>query len=303
MTVQQTIEEFLAVASKPALVLLGPTASGKTSLSIQVAQQIPGIEIINADSRQLYKYLNIGTAKITTEEMQGVPHHLFDVLDPKQEVSVGWYKRQVYQKITELHNQNKIPLLVGGSMLYISAVVDNFALPVPIDESIRSRVQQEFEVHGAEHMHKKLQKHDPEAAATIHPHNTQHLLRAVEIVYQTGSAKTEVLKDATNDSPFEWLQCGIQRERSDLVERITTRTEQLFTQGWLPEVKDLLQRGYTKYDPGMMSYGYRECIEFIESGSTDLASLKEVIAKKTRAYAKRQMTWWKRDERIHWLHQ
>lgn len=297
------IQTFIAGSRKPLLVIVGPTASGKTGYSIDLAQKLGSpAEVINADSRQLYKYLDIGTAKITTAEMQGVPHHLLDVLDPTEPVSVGWYKREALKVIDDCHQRNVIPLLVGGSMLYVSAVIDNLTLPSVHDEAIRKSLTDDLQQQGAAALYERLQVIDPKAAKSIHPHNTQHLIRALEFYEKEGRTKTDVLYNAKEPLLYDTYCFGIRRERADLVSRIEQRLVQMFTQGWIEEVEDLLARGYTADDPGMMSHGYREIIAYIESGKPDnLVELSESIAQKTRAFAKRQMTWWKPDERIQWI--
>lgn len=293
------LAQSVQMAERPLVVVLGTTASGKTAFSIQLAKHIRGAEIINSDSRQFYKYLNIGTAKITTAEMQGIPHHLLDVLDPKDAVSTGWYKREAESIIVNLHRSNKVPMLVGGSMLYISAITDNYTLPVPVNTTLRNQLQERLTAEGLDTLYNELLTIDPIAAQSIHKHNTQHILRALEFFYQTGMPKSVVLAQAKSPSNYTLFIVGIQRERPEIIERIIKRTTHLFATGWLEEVQSLLSMGYTSNDPGMMSHGYRECIDFCTHGG-DLAVLQQSIIKQTCDYAKRQMTWWKRDDRIQW---
>lgn len=239
---QPLIKDHIKKSSKPLIVILGPTASGKTSFSLEIAKMLDA-EILNADSRQLFTGMDIGTAKITKEEMAGVPHHLIDVLDPKERATCAWYKQEAEAIIDELHSDNKVPMLVGGSMLYIASITDGLSFDNDIRTELRS----------------------PEA-----------------------------------ECKYDLLLFGLGKERSEVVVKINNRTERLFADGWIDEVQDLVDAGYTKVDPGMKACGYREIIDYLQEGS-DLSRLTESIAAKTRQYARRQMTWWKGDTRINWL--
>lgn len=241
------LHDFIATAPTPTIVLVGPTASGKTAFSIDLAAQLGNVEIVNADSRQLYKHLNIGTAKITSEEMHGIPHYLLDVLDPKEGATAAWYKREAERVIGEIHVRGRVPMLVGGSMLYLSAVIDDLAFPAERD------------------LRKSLQ-----TRKNMKPRDDLFII-------------------------------GIERPREEMMRRINDRTAELFRLGWVEEVRNLLQRGYTSEDPAMKSHGYREIMRFLSSGVQQTNDLEEIISAKTRAYAKRQMTWWRNDSRIHWM--
>lgn len=243
---EKRLQEFINSASKPLVVLVGPTASGKTALSIEMAAWIDG-EIVNGDSRQLYRYLDIGTAKITPSEMQGVPHHLLDILDPREEATAFGYQQEALAAIDTIHARKKVPMIVGGSMLYISAVIDDLEFPTEKDE--RQSLQ---------------------ARKSLKPKENVLIL-------------------------------GIERPRAELMKRINDRTAELCEKGWVAEVDSLMKRGYTAHDPGMKSHGYREIIAWLESGTPPIKELQETISSKTRAYAKRQMTWWKNDPRIEWI--
>lgn len=240
---QRLVKDHVKKSDKPLIVILGPTASGKTGFSIELAKVVGNAEVINADSRQLFRGMDIGTAKITEEEMQGIPHHLIDVFDPRERATSAWFKEAAEEKIDQLLSEDKIPLLVGGSMLYIAGVTDGLSF----DDEVR------------------------------------HELRSPEA-----------------ECKYDLLVLGLGKERSETVVKINNRTEGLFVAGWIEEVQKLIDAGYTKDDPGMKACGYREIIDYLESAS-DLAELKESIAAKTRQYARRQMTWWKNDARIHWI--
>jgi tRNA dimethylallyltransferase len=310
------MDKYMGVeSSAPLIVLLGPTASGKTALSIHVAELLAGeryaqAEVVNADSRQLYKYLDIGTAKITEEEMQGVPHHLIDVLDPKDEASAGWYQEEARKEIGEIHERGNIPLLVGGSMLYLSAITDGLTMAPEQDPSIRERLMREYDADSGKTLFERLKSIDPESAERIHPNNKPRLVRAVEIFELTKKPKSEAVpkkelrpqKGKGSECEYDLHILGVSRPREELVARILKRTDEMFAQGWLEEVKELIDLGYTEDDPGMKSHGYREIVKFLKEGEpSSIQELKELIAAKTRQYARRQMTWWKGDKRIEWI--
>lgn len=337
-TLQSDVNEWLKTAEKPVIVVLGPTASGKTDYSIRLAHSLNSdaphpnplssfsagflpagnalrksalkkrneegqatsgwkIEIINADSRQLYKYLDIGTAKITDKVMNGIPHHLLSVLDPKEKLTVAWYKEQADRVIADIHFRKHLPILVGGSMLYISAVIDNFEMAPPPSEESRTRLEQEYDKDDGDTLYKKLQERDPEAATSFSKENKRYLVRALEMYESTGKTKSQLRKE---DSQYDVFIIGMNVERKILHDRIEKRTEKMFSLGWIDEVKELMKRGYSEKDPGMESHGYREIIQVI-NGDLPLEEAKKIIIKQGKDYAKRQMTWWKRDDRIQWI--
>ncbi len=297
---RQHIDEFLRSAKRPLIVVLGPTTSGKTDISICVAQAyLPArnIEIINADSRQCYQYLDIGTAKITREEMRGVPHHLLSVLDPKTECTIAWYQKEATRLIEEIHARGHIPMLVGGSMLYISSIIDGLQ-PIAGDPVIRKRLEDDYDQDAGIGLHKRLSKIDRETAAGTARQNKVYLVRAMEIFETTGRVKSDQLHSV--DCPYQTLIIGVHREREQLIDRINRRTHQLIRSGWIEEVRSLLDHGYSIGDPSMKSHGYPEIAQALIDGADPLLA-ESVIAAKTRQYAKRQMTWWKPDQRIKWI--
>lgn len=248
LTWKQAIKDHLESVKNPLIVVLGPTASGKTGFSIMLAEYINQItgktaEVINADSRQMFTGMDIGTAKVSSEEMAGVPHHMLDVLQPDADINVAWYQRKAEQCIADILGRDHIPLLVGGSMLYIASITDGLSFDSDVRTELRS----------------------PNAECT-----------------------------------YDLLIFGLGKERSEVVEKINNRTQKLFDAGWIDEVRRLIDDGYTKTDQGMKACGYREIVDFLTSGG-DEAELREVIAAKTRQYARRQMTWWRGDTRILWL--
>lgn len=294
---------FLRDAKKPLMVVVGHTASGKTAFSIELAQALISegrqVEILNADSRQLYRDMDIGTAKITQEEMQGVTHHLLDVLDPNQPVTIAWYKKEAEKIIDDCHARGVIPMLVGGSMLYISAVIDGLDPVDPVDPEERKKLSDEYDRDEGMTLWNKLHEMDPDGAAGIERRNKVYVIRAMEIVTSTG--KTLAESKQKSGSPYDLFLYGLAQEPEVRAQKINDRAKQLLNSGWIEEVQELMHQGYSETDPGMISHGYKEIIQAIQSGSVDQSKLAEEISSKTRQYAKRQMTWWKNDPRIHWV--
>lgn len=321
----RTIDVFLGDGTNPLIVILGPTASGKTSFSIDVAHHVKG-EIVNADSRQIYKYLNIGTAKITEDEMDGVPHHLIDVCDPKEEITVGWYQDEASKIISEIHDRGSVPILVGGSMLYLASITDGLSMAPAVDAKRHQELLDAYDRDGGKALYKRLQKIDPDAAAAIHPNNKPRIVRAIEIYEVLKAPKSKVMREKGELRPreglgfgfglgegkkseYDLLVFGVERSADSLKKRIVERTEKMLDGGWIEEVRDLVAQGYSENDPGMKSHGYRQIMEYlkeVELGEGDSEQmkekLKETIRAKTWQYARRQLTWWRGDERIRWIH-
>jgi len=319
---QELVSSFLADARRPLIVILGPTASGKTLFSIAAAHFLSershgtwrGAEVINADSRQLYRGLDIGTAKITAEEQQGIPHHLLSVLDPDEEAAAGWYRTRAAAAIASIREVGRIPLLVGGSMLYVSAVMDGLTLaPVP-NTALRECLFKEYERDAGVTLYRRLMEIDPESAGKIHPRNKPHLIRAVEIYELLGEPKSKSIptsqlrsgkKDEQNmctNSEHDLLILGVKLPQHVLDQRINERVQRMFSDGWISEVQSLLAAGYGADAPAMKSHGYREIIAFLTAGEpASLDALQESIASRTRRYARGQMKWWKHDPRIQWV--
>lgn len=287
----------------PLLVVLGPTASGKTSFSIDAALFLKchgyTMEIINADSRQLYRALDIGTAKITDEEMHGVPHHLLSVLDPREPVTVAWYQREALRVIDDVLRRGAIPMLVGGSMLYLSSVIDGLALVEQSDPAVRRRLEEEYDRDAGVTSWAMLAERDPESAANIPRENKVYVVRALEIIALTGKKKSE--QRHRRASPYDLFIMGIDQPRDILARRIIERTRAMFDRGWIAEVQKLMDRGYDERVPAMQSHGYREIMQALRSDIVDVDQLIDVISDHAIAYAKRQRTWWRNDDRIHWL--
>lgn len=281
-------------------VVLGPTASGKTKYALDLCATLNGnAEIINADSRQLYKFFDIGTAKIRDDEKQGISHHLFSVLDPKEPVTIAWYQEKANALIAEIHARGNMPVLVGGSMLYISSVIDGLR-PLPeADPELRKELEALYDQDDGWALFDELSKVDPETAKSFDKANKQYVVRAVELYRLTGFPPSQLKKTVPPD--FQTTMLGLEWPRDELVKRIDQRTRELLNEGWIEEVESLLERGYTEHDPGFKSHGYREIAQWLRSDEQNKDQLFELIAAKTRQYAKRQMTWWKDDDRIKWI--
>ncbi len=297
---QPLVDEHLAQNPKPVIVVLGPTCSGKTGFSLRLCERMGECaEVVNADSRQLYTGMDIGTAKITEEEKGRVPHHLFSVLDPKEPVTIAWYQEHANSVIKEIHARGNVPVLVGGSMLYISSVVDGLR-PLPeADPELRKELEKLYDEDDGWALFDELSRVDPETAKSFDKANKQYVVRAVELYRLTGFPPSTLKKTVPPD--FHALMLGLEWPRDELTKRIDARTPELVNGGWIREVESLLERGYTEHDPGFKSHGYREIAQWLRSDEQNKEQLIEVIAAKTRQYAKRQMTWWKDDERIKWI--
>lgn len=281
------------------IAIVGPTASGKTALSIALAKQING-EIINGDSTQVYKGFDIGTAKITKEEMDGVPHHLFDIKRPAEDFSVAEYQSVVRACIKEIRSRGKIPIIVGGTGLYVQAVLFDFRFTeAATDLEVRARLEKELEVEGSEKLYEKLVKLDPVGAEKIHPNNHRRVVRALEIIEITGETKTSQENDQGSQALFNHLILGLNMDRTVLYNRINRRTDLMMEQGFLAEVEQVVLKGY-RDTPAMRAIGYRELAQYLES-TMSYEEAVEAIRQSTRNYAKRQMTYFRNKLSVHWL--
>ena len=307
---RQILETFLATEPrKPLIVILGPTASGKTGFSISLAKELRSMgktaEVVNADSRQFYRGFDIGTAKITAEEKQGVDHHLIDVLAPQDDCTISWYKQEAQRVIADIHARGNIPLLVGGSMLYVAALVDGLEPIAPGDPAIRARLDAEYDQDGGKTLFERLTDIDPETAASFPIQNKVYVVRAMEIFESTGKTKSSQQKKTPGI--YDLLMFGMEVEKEALHTKISARTKLMLERGWIDEVRGLKERGVKPSDPAMKSVGYREIFTFVEtphwgvSTEQEIEALSRIIDTQTRAYAKRHMTWWKRDPRVRWV--
>lgn len=282
----------------PLVVIVGPTAAGKSDIAVELAQKLQG-EIISADSVQLYKYFNIGSAKLTLEEQRGVPHHLIDILDPDQDFSVAQYQSLARHKIREIQERSKLPFLVGGTGLYIQAVVYPFEFPDTEGyQVIRNDLRRMWGDGKQEEIYQKLKDIDPASAERIDPHDFRRISRALEVYYLTGRPISSYQRDNKNPLyPMEMV--GISYQRAELYRRIEKRVDKMFAEGLIDEVRSILNKGYSKELKPFQTLGYKQVIQYLE-GNYDLAEAIAETKKATRRYAKRQLTWFRREQRIKW---
>ncbi len=287
---------------RPVVFIMGPTASGKTDLAIRLVEQYP-FEIISVDSALVYKDMNIGTAKPTAEELQQAPHRLIDFLDPAQSYSTAQFRKDALAAIAEIHGQNKIPLLVGGTMLYHRSLLYGISELPAANEAIRAQLDAQMQQMGKQYMHDRLAEIDPDSARKIHPNDPQRVQRALE-VYQISGQTMSQLQQASQAQalPFENHKIVIApRSRALLRERIALRFQQMIEQGFIEEVQQLYQRGDLDLSmPSMRAVGYRQVWEYLE-GKMSREEMIERAITITRQFAKRQMTWLRREQDGLWL--
>jgi len=293
-------EEILCHAKleKAIIVLLGPTASGKTEVGLSLAREV-NAEIISCDSMQVYKYLNIGTAKPPRKIRQVIPHHLIDIKYPDEEYSAGEFQLRAIKAIERIFKKGKLPILIGGTAFYIRTITDGIC-PIPSrDEKMRKRLSQLARKYGRSYLYKRLKKIDKKACEKIHPNNIKRIIRALE-VYSLTRIPFSAWQNRRYYPPYPIIVFGLDWERGLVYERIGRRVEEMIKEGLIKEVKRLLTRGYSKRLNSLQGLGYRQAIEFLE-GKYDLQRMKYLIKRDTRRYAKRQLTWWRRDGRINWI--
>jgi len=284
---------------KRLLIIVGPTAVGKTDTSILVANELNG-EIISADSMQIYKYMDIGTAKPTLEERKGIPHHLIDVVNPDENFSVAEFQKLAKNKINELVLNKKLPIVSGGTGLYINSLIYDMDFTKSVSNwKLREELQEEANEMGNEYIHNKLKEIDPSAADRIHPNNLKKVIRAIEVYYETGDKIGDFSKDIKLNEEYEFFLVGLTRDREELYERINIRVDIMIKQGLVEEVKKLLDLGYSKELVSSNGLGYKEIIRYLED-EYDLDEAINILKRDTRRYAKRQLTWFKRYSDINW---
>ncbi|HSG44994.1 MAG TPA: tRNA (adenosine(37)-N6)-dimethylallyltransferase MiaA [Anaerolineales bacterium] len=283
----------------PLILIVGPTAVGKTELSIQLAERLNG-EIISADSRLFYRGMDIGTAKPSPKEMARVPHHLIDIADPDEILSLAIFQQKASEIIDDIHVRNKLPFLVGGTGQYVRAVTQGWVPPeVKPDEALRKELEQQKDDNGIHWLHAKLKEMDEEAASKIDPRNYRRTIRALEVILTTGKKFSE--QRGQTESPYHLVTIGLTRPRKVLYKRVDQRIEIMFADGFIDEVKKLLDKGYSPTLPTMSAIGYRECVSVIKGELTD-EQAKVQIRRATRVYVRRQANWFKEsDPNIHWF--
>ena len=278
--------------------IVGATATGKSELSLQLAEQLKG-EIVNADSMQLYRGMDIGTAKLSLQERRGIPHHLIDVLDVNQDASVAEYQGWARSKIDQLLGSGKSVIVVGGTGLYVKAILDELNFP-DTDPEVRARLSEEADRIGGDAMHERLGKLDPAAAAAIPKENLRRVVRALEVIEITGKPFTANLPRAGASYYPDAKQFGLFMDRDDLKARIDRRVDLMWSEGFVGEVRALIEKGITTGKTAKAALGYNQIISFLEGRISESEAMEET-KRATRAYARRQETWFSRDARIKWL--
>ena len=283
---------------KPMVVLTGPTAVGKTELSIQLAQKLDG-EIISADSMQIYQKMDIGTAKIRKEEMDGIPHHLIDVLDPSEEFNVARFQEMAKDALAGIYRRGRIPLIVGGTGFYIQGLLyDIDFTKEEQDFRYRENLQKKAKEEGAQAIHKMLQAVDPASAQKIHPNNRKRVIRALEFYHLNGRKISEHNEqESRKESPYRFAYFVLNQNRTTLYERINHRVDLMLEAGLVEEVRRLKEAGYGKNLVSMQGIGYKEVLDYLD-GKMTLEETADQIKKDTRHFAKRQLTWFGREKEV-----
>lgn len=282
--------------------VVGPTAVGKTGLGIELALHLKG-EVISGDSMQVYKLLDIGTAKIRPEETRGVPHHLLDIREPDEAFSVADFQQLAREKISEISQRGKLPILVGGTGLYVQAVLDQYEFgPQDEDNSYRLELQSLATEKGNSFVHQKLQVIDPLAAERLHPNDLRRIIRALEYHRTTGlQISTNTAAAGTvGQERYQAILIGLTMDRQILYRRIEERVDQMMEEGFLEEVESILARGYRPELQALQGLGYKQLVSYLQ-GEVSLKVAIELIKRDTRHFAKRQLTWFRRDPRIEWF--
>ncbi|WP_138414691.1 tRNA (adenosine(37)-N6)-dimethylallyltransferase MiaA [Aquibacillus sediminis] len=278
--------------------VVGPTAVGKTSLSVEIAKRFNG-EVISGDSMQIYKGMDIGTAKITYKEQQGIIHHMLDILEPDQPFSVADFQSHVRQAVTSISNKNRLPIIAGGTGLYIQSVLYDYNFTdKKRDDFYQNQIEKEIEQKGIEHVFKRLEQIDPYQAKRIHPNNIRRVIRALEVYDRTGITMTELHEQQQQESIYQPVLIGLEMNRALLYERINQRVDLMLEHGLLEEVKALYDQGL-EHAQSMKAIGYKELLPYIK-GEQSLSECVELLKRNSRRYAKRQYTWFKNKMDVDW---
>jgi tRNA dimethylallyltransferase len=282
----------------PLVIICGPTATGKSDLALEVAEEFNG-EVINADSMQLYRGMDIGTAKLTIAQRREIPHHLLDILSVKEDASVAQYQSLARAAIDEIQSRGKVAIVVGGTGLYIKSIIDEMNFP-ETDPVLRKKLEDEAELLGTAELYSRLRLLDPEAAAAIEPGNTRRIIRALEVIEVTGKPYSANLPSDTSIRFPDALHIGLAMERSSLAPRIEARVHRMFDQGLVDEVRALVAQGLLEGTTAQRAIGYAQTIALIDGEISQSQAIEETIVA-TRQYVRRQETWFKRDQRIQWI--
>ena len=294
-------EDDFQKSRRPLVILTGPTAVGKTELSIRLAKAIGG-EIISADSMQVYRGMDIGSAKIRPEEMDGIPHHLIDILEPDEEFHVVRFQELAKMAMQEIWSRGHIPILTGGTGFYIQAVLYDIDFTDAVqDDPYRRMLEETVREQGPEALHRMLQEADPAAAAAIHPNNVKRVIRALEYHRETGEKISEHnIQERQKQSPYAFAYFVLNQERSVLYERIDRRVDKMLEEGLLDEVRRLKEQGCTRDMVSMQGLGYKEMLEYLD-GELSYEEAVHILKRDTRHFAKRQLTWFRRERDVIWL--
>ena len=286
---------------KPLFILVGPTAIGKTDLSVELAKKLNG-EIISADSMQIYKGMDIGTAKIREDEKKGIKHYLIDEVSPHVEFSVSDFQEKANGYIDEILKKDKLPMVVGGTGLYINSLIYDLNFSVSVSNwELRDKYTELAKIHGNQYVHDELRLVDPVSADRIHVNDIKRVTRALEVYHETGKPMAEYYKDFRKpNNEFDIVMIGLTMDREKLYDRINKRVNIMLEEGLIEEVKDLLDKGYDENLTSMQAIGYKEVMDYLKGGYS-LEETIGIIKQGSRRYAKRQITWFKKEERIHWI--
>ena len=282
------------------IVICGPTASGKTSLSIELAKKING-EIISADSMQIYKEMNIGTAKVTEKEREEIKHYMIDIVNPDVRFSVAEYKKMAEEKIDIILNKNQVPIIVGGTGLYINSLIYNIKyIDTKIDEKYRKELEKRIEKEGLQKLYEEAYKIDPEAMENISKKDQKRIMRVLEIYHETGKNKTQLEIESRQEEPkYDYKVFAINWDREKLYSRINKRVDTMFELGLIDEVENILNK-YEQFPTAMQGLGYKEVVQYINKEITK-EEMIDIVKMETRRYAKRQITWFKKINNIKWI--
>ncbi|WP_053219584.1 tRNA (adenosine(37)-N6)-dimethylallyltransferase MiaA [Virgibacillus senegalensis] len=284
---------------KPVVVaVVGPTAVGKTSLSVEIARRFAG-EVISGDSMQIYRGMDIGTAKITDEETRGIPHHLIDIKQPDESFSAAEFQQRVADCVSTITERNHLPVIAGGTGLYIQAALNgyNFA-DQKRDDAFHEQLEKEISQDGIAALYARLEKVDPEQAAKIHPNNKRRVIRALEVFEKTGKTMSEYQDAQQIESPYRPILIGLEMEREQLYQRINDRVDEMIKTGLVEEVRNLYNKGFANTQ-SMKAIGYKEMIPYIK-GEMDLDEAVDLLKRNSRRFAKRQLTWFKNKMNVDW---
>lgn len=282
------------------LCVVGPTASGKTDYAVELALKCGG-EVVSCDSMQIYKHMDIGTAKPTADEMKGVKHHMIDIIEPNESFSVARFSEMARECIDDILLRGKTPVLCGGTGLYFDSTINNINfIQMDTDEEYRKDLESAAKEFGNEYVYEILKSVDEKAAESIHPNNLKRVIRALEIYKTTGKKKSELDKEQLSEPLYEPEITGLMRDREVLYDRINKRVDIMMEKGLVEEVSELIKMGIDTDATSMQAIGYKEIIEYLD-GKTSLSDAVDKIKRESRRYAKRQLTWFKRNEKINWI--